>query len=87
MTTFRNQEGLKDNKYQIISIDGKDGSGKSTLAKYLAEKLNIHHIKLYEERYLIKNKGKYVDYIKYDVLKSDISELLSQKRIIILDGE
>ena len=70
----------------IISIDGKNGSGKSTLAKIISVELGFSHIELDSDRYLEKNKGKYVNYIFYDILKKDITELLEKQKSIVIEG-
>jgi uridine kinase len=93
VVTFRDKIRIKDhlrkvlNKQgpMIITMDGKDGSGKTKLSKYLSNELSLFHLELDDERYLIPEKGGYVDYIKYDRLKADIIRLLKDKAIIV-DG-
>ena len=72
---------LKSKEFELIVIDGVDGSGKSTLANILAKDLGYLHINL--DDYLEKNRGTYVEYIKYDLLKNKI---LSTSLPILLEG-
>ena len=92
MITLRDKAELVDfiskaaqtNNIKIISVDGIDGCGKTTLAKELVNNLDLTHINL--DEYLIKNKGTYVNYIKYKILKQDISKKLANNKVIIIDG-
>ncbi|MFH1624647.1 MAG: hypothetical protein ABID54_05760 [Pseudomonadota bacterium] len=61
---------IKRRNAYYIFIDGCDGSGKSTLANEIAQKLTLLHINL--DDYLEKNRGNFVDFIKYDLLKNEI---------------
>ena len=70
----------------IVSIDGKDGSGKSFLANLLSENSEFVHLNLDDDRYLIKQKSTYVDFIKYDNLKNDIDDYLNKNKKIIVDS-
>ncbi len=79
-------ESIKSQNLQIISIDGMDGSGKSTLASYLAKHLNMYHMALDEDKYLITQKGTYVNFIRYDILETDLSEFRDKNQRIIIDG-
>lgn len=72
---------LKSKELNLIAIDGVDGSGKSTLAKNLVKNLGYLHINL--DDYLKKNRGTYVENIKYDHLKGDI---LNSRLPIIIEG-
>jgi len=74
-------EEVKRKNAQYIVIDGADGSGKSTLADEITGKLSSIHINL--DDYLEKNRGYFVDYIKYDLLKMKIENANSP---IIIDG-
>jgi len=69
----------------IISIDGKDGSGKSTFAENISKQLNAVHIDLDEDKYLIKNKSTYVDFIKYSVLEDELDSLKKMEAIIVIE--
>lgn len=94
MKTFRNidkliralRDEISTKGFRLISIDGKDGSGKSSLADNISIHLNGVHINLDDDKYLLKNKGVYVDYIKYDVLKEEIDVLLQNKKLIFIEG-
>ena len=66
---------------QIILIDGGDGSGKSTLASEIAQSISAVHINL--DDYLEKNRGNFVDFIKYDLLKKKIED---SRPPIIIEG-
>jgi hypothetical protein len=70
---------LKIEKLSLIGIDGKDGSGKTTLASQLANDLGYCHINL--DCKLDKNRGNFVENIRYDLLQSELE--VSQEPIII----
>jgi len=72
---------LKTTALGLIGIDGKDGSGKSTLAKDLSEQLGYAHINL--DDYLEKNRGQFVEYVKYDQVKEAIGKA---KEPVIIEG-
>ncbi len=92
MEIFKDRAKLKDylcrvlenNGPKIISMDGKDGAGKTDLSKYLAAELNLCHLEL-DDKYLIRDKGAYVKYIKYEILAVDIERMIP-KQSIIIDG-
>lgn len=94
MVTFKDRYELKkyvlemveENDFGIISIDGIDGSGKSNLASYIIQDTNFYHIDLDDDRYLTKEMGKKVDFIKYQILEKDISQYLSKNRKIFVDS-
>ncbi len=94
MKVFQNIDELKtevveqvtSKGFQLLSIDGKDGCGKSTLADFLSKDTGFIHINLDEDKYLKKNQGKYIDFIKYDILQDDLISLLKNDEIIIVDG-
>jgi len=74
-------EEVKRKNAQCIVVDGADGSGKSTLAHEITVKLSLSHINL--DDYLEKNRGFFVDYIKYGLLKKTIEDASNP---IILEG-
>lgn len=74
-------EEIKRKKVHCIVIDGVDGAGKSTLAHEIGEKLSLVHINL--DDYLEKNRGSFVEFIKYDHLKKVIEETSNS---IIIEG-
>jgi uridine kinase len=76
---------VTNNKAHLISIDGVDGSGKSYLSKILIKENNYSYIDI-DGDYLVPNNGKYIEYIKYRKLKSDVTQLLSSNMIVVVDG-
>ena len=64
---------LKSANSRLIAVDGIDGSGKSTLASKLASNLSSAHLNL--DDYLEKNRGSFVEYIKYDLLKTKMESV------------
>lgn len=76
---------VAENRSQLISIDGVDGSGKSYLSKFLVKGKGYSYIDI-DGDYLIPSHGKYIEFIRYSVLKADVKKLLSSKRIIVIDG-
>ena len=72
---------IRQKNAQIILIDGGDGSGKSTLAKEIAQSINAVHINF--DDYLEKNRGNFLDFIKYDHLKKKIED---SRPPIIIEG-
>jgi hypothetical protein len=76
---------VAENRSQLISIDGVDGSGKSYLSEFLVKEKGYSYIDI-DADYLIPNDGKYIEFIRYSVLKADVIKLLSSKRIIVIDG-
>lgn len=76
---------VAENISQLISIDGVDGSGKSYLSEFLVKEKGYSYIDI-DGDYLIPNDGKYIEFIRYSVLKADVIKLLSLKKIIIIDG-
>ena len=69
----------------MISIDGVNGSGKSYLSSFLSKKNGYSYIDI-DGDYLIPNKGKYIDFIRYHELKAKITSLLTVNKIIVVDG-
>ena len=69
----------------VISIDGVNGSGKSYLSSFLSKKNGYSYIDI-DGDYLIPNKGKYIDFIRYNELKAKITSLLTVNKIIVVDG-
>lgn len=69
----------------VISIDGVNGSGKSYLSSFLSKKNGYSYIDI-DGDYLIPNKGKYIDFIRYHELKAKITSLLTVNKIIVVDG-
>jgi len=85
--TIKNQllSKLKELRPSIIGIDGEDGVGKSTkIAPFLSEQLGGAIISL--DNYLVKNKGGYVEYLKYEALRNDLLNLLEKSQPIIIEG-
>jgi uridine kinase len=76
---------VAENISQLISIDGVDGSGKSYLSEFLVKEKGYSYIDI-DGDYLIPNDGKYIEFIRYNVLKADVIKLLSSRRIIVIDG-
>ena len=74
-------EEIKRINPHYIFIDGGDDSGKSTLANKIAQELSFVHINL--DDYLKKNRGFFVDFIKYELLKKMIENVSSP---IIIEG-
>jgi len=72
---------LKSGKFCLIGIDGKEGSGKSTLASQLAKIFGYRHINL--DLYLDKNRGNFVEHIRYDLLQTELKDLTKP---IIIEG-
>ena len=76
---------IAEKKLQLISIDGFSGSGKSYLSKMIVESNNYSYIDI-DGDYLIPNNGRYINFIKYEKLKSDILNLVSNGDKIVSDG-
>lgn len=72
---------LKSGKFRLIGIDGKEGSGKSTLASQLVKIFGFCHINL--DLYLDKNRGGFVEHIRYDLLQAELKYLTKP---IIIEG-
>ena len=68
----------------IVSIDGYDGTGKSTLAKSLCLKLQAVHIEV--DNFLDKNKGGYLDHLRYTELATAITTRSATDRLLLVDG-
>lgn len=68
----------------IISIDGFDGSRKSDLAGQLCLKLPGVHIAV--DRFLERNKGGYLSFLRYGELKEQIRESLAQGALVLVEG-
>ncbi|RXK89141.1 hypothetical protein EST62_00960 [Chlorobaculum sp. 24CR] len=71
---------IRDNGYYRIGVDGMSGVGKSTLAASLARLLGLSHINL--DNYLDKGRGGFRDYLKYEAIKQNASEL----ECFVIDG-
>ncbi len=80
------QSLLSSYNVRIVSIDGEDGSGKSTLAEEIFSIVDGFHLNVDNNRYLDKNKGGYVKHLKYDIIRSDFDDYLSNGQIVIFDG-
>lgn len=68
----------------IISIDGFNGSGKTPLAKQLCSRLSADHIEA--DRFLEREKGGYLNYLRYDDLKEQIRMSSAQDALVLLEG-
>ena len=73
---------VSSNNVKIISFDGNDGSGKSSLVSKICKGEGYIHINLDDDRYLLKEQGGFVNYIKKDVLKFDIAKYIDKVKII-----
>lgn len=71
---------------KIITLDGKDNAGKSCLAKRLCADTEYIPIDLDDDRYLHKNKGGFVDFIKHDNLVKDIRQSTDANKTVIISG-
>jgi len=74
-------EKLKSGAFSLIGIDGVDGSGKSTLARQLSTELGHIHITL--DNYIEKNRGRFVQHIKYAEVRKRIN---NAQNSVILEG-
>lgn len=72
---------LKTENFSLIGIDGKNGSGKTKLASQLASELGYRHINL--DSKLHKNRGNFINNIKYDELLAELKDL---DRPVIIEG-
>lgn len=63
---------IRNKSYCRIGIDGTNNAGKSTMAGKLSKILGIRHLNL--DDFLVKGNGGYVDYLKYDEIKLQISD-------------
>ena len=68
----------------IVSIDGFCGSGKTTLVGQLCPKLSAVHIEV--DRFLDRNKGTYVGFLRYGELKRELTEALTQNVPVLVEG-
>ena len=64
--------------YKVIGLDGTNGARKTTIASALAIDLNLPLISL--DDYLRKNKGSFIEHIKYEELSKDTH---AEQRFII----
>jgi adenylate kinase family enzyme len=74
-----------ENKLQLISVDGFSGSGKSFLSKKIAENNNYKYIDI-DKDYLTPNDGLFINFVKYEKLKADISKFVSDGKRVVIDG-
>jgi adenylate kinase family enzyme len=74
-----------EKKVQLISVDGFSGSGKSFLSKKIVEINNYTYIDI-DGDYLKTNDGRFINFIKYEKLKADIFELVSNGKKVVIDG-
>jgi uridine kinase len=72
---------IKKGKFFLIAIDGKDGAGKSALAEKLLIFIDYLHINL--DDLLDKNRGCFIDFIKYDQLERIVDQT---KKPVIVEG-
>jgi hypothetical protein len=56
-----------DKGYCRIGVDGTNGAGKSTMASKLSKILGLSYLNL--DDFLDKEKGGFLDYLKYDEIK------------------
>jgi len=63
---------IRDKGCCRIGVDGTNGAGKSTMASKLSEILGLSHLNL--DHYLDKEKGGFLDYLKYDEIKQQTLE-------------
>lgn len=80
------QVRISKDKIEVITIDGDTGAGKSTLATSISTRIGVIHLKLDNERYLYKNQGGCLKYIKYETLFNDIKEIISTGKIVLVDS-
>lgn len=69
---------------RIISVDGVDGSGKTYLASRLAEALSDEHAEV--DAFLDRNKGGYIEHLRYNGLRQCIDDHVHAGRSIVVDG-
>ncbi len=72
---------IRKGNFFLIAIDGKDGAGKSALADELLFYTDYLHINL--DELLEKNKGSFIDFIKYDQLERIMAKA---KKGVIVEG-
>jgi len=70
---------------KIISVDGINGSGKTYISKILCNRLGMVYFDV-DELYMEKNKGRYIDFVKYQNLKDDISKFVSNGKTVLIDA-
>jgi cytidylate kinase len=75
---------LDTRNVRIISVDGVDGSGKSYLANALSQPSKYSYVDI-DGEYLISNNGKFIEFVNYEKLKSDIDNYLSSGSIAVVD--
>lgn len=93
MQTFKNPSNLiqkveilvAEKNLHLVSIDGFSGSGKSYLSKVIVESNSYSYIDI-DGDYLVANNGRYIDFIKYEKLKSDIFNFISNEDKVVIDG-
>jgi hypothetical protein len=68
----------------IVSVDGVDGSGKSYLACELSKSSKYAYFDI-DGSYLIPNNGKFIEFINYKKLKSDINYFLASGHVVVID--
>ncbi|MFA5997703.1 MAG: hypothetical protein WC791_04450 [Candidatus Paceibacterota bacterium] len=73
---------LVEIKPSIVVIDGEDGVGKThVIAPLMANALDAHIFSI--DNYLDNNKGGYVDFVDYEKLKQDISNVKDSKPVVL----
>ncbi len=75
------RERLFEGKVGVIGIDGIDGSGKTTLANEIGTALKLPVLSI--DDFLNKQKGSYLEHLKYSDLSSAIN---SSSAPIIIEG-
>lgn len=77
-------QAILDSGARLVSIDGTDGVGKTDLARWLEQQNGFSRIEL--DRFLNKNLGCYEQAIRYEKLQACLSQSLSAKKIVLVDG-
>jgi hypothetical protein len=79
--TLKNFNQSNYNK-KIICVDGEDGIGKSTsITPSIAKNIQSKIISI--DKYLKKEKGGYIDFIKYKDLENDVLKAIKHNNVII----
>ncbi len=76
---------ITEKQLQLITVDGFSGSGKSFLSEKIVDINSYEYIDI-DGDYLIPNDGLYINFIKNEQLKADIIKLVSNGKIVVIDG-